>query len=115
MIGVGTLSLLQFAEDNCSSILQTRNNRGVLTRSEIAMDRHPVRGWCTLDPTEVLDRYGHAVKKTSGLARRDFFFSQGRLSERRVRHDKGVTFKLAIDPLNAIDAFVTSTGDSFLA
>ncbi len=103
MIGVGTLGLLQFAEDNRSSIPQARDNGGVLARSEIAMDRHTMRGWYTFDPTEILDRHRHAVKGTSVLARRDFLFGQSRFGERRVRHDKSVTLKLAIYPFNAIE------------
>src|SRR5689334_16344799 len=93
MIGVGAFGLLQFAEDYCSGIPQTRNNGGILGRQEIAMDRHPMRGWDTFDPAEILDCHWHAVKKTSGLARGDFFFGQGCLSERGVRHDKSVTLK----------------------
>jgi len=63
VIGVGTLSLLQLAEDDRARVLQACDNRSVFARTEVAMNGHAVRGRCALDPAKILDRDRYAVQR----------------------------------------------------
>ncbi len=71
MIGVGAFGLLQLAEDDGAGVLQPRDHRGVLSRTEVAMDRHAVRGRRAFGPAKILHRDRHAVQRSLDFAGRD--------------------------------------------
>jgi hypothetical protein len=103
MIGVSPFGLLQLAKDDRTGAFQTRDDGGVLGRTEIAMDRHAVRGRCALGPAEILHRDGHAMQRPFDLAGRDFLLSCGRFRQCGIGHDISVTLQLAIKPLNSFE------------
>jgi hypothetical protein len=82
VIGVGTFGLLQLAENDRACILQTRDNRGILARTKVAMDCHPMGSRRALHPTEIFDSDRHAVQRPLDLAGCDFLFGDGCFRER---------------------------------
>jgi hypothetical protein len=100
MLGPGTLSELQLAQNDRAGGIQLVHHCGILGGTKVFINRCARGRRYALCPAQIFHRDRHAVQRATDLATHDLGLGRAGLNQLRFGHYMGVALELAVQLLD---------------